>query len=42
MHDEESDGEHLELVLGSVDEKSVEHRVVRPTRAYGTMPLVKL
>ena len=41
MRDEEGDGEHLELVFGSVDEKSVEHRVIKPNRVYGTMPSMK-
>ncbi len=41
MRDEKGDGEHLELVFGSVDEKSVEHRVIKTNRVYGTMPSVK-
>ena len=42
MRDDEGDGEHLELVFGSVDEKSVEHRVIKANRVYGTMPSMKL
>ena len=38
MRDEEGDGEHLELVFGGVDEKSVEQRIIKPNRVYGTMP----
>lgn len=41
IRDEEGDGEHLELVFGSVDEKSVVHRVIKPNRAYGTLPSMK-
>lgn len=41
MRDEEGDGEHLELVFGNMDEKSVEHRVIKPNRVYGTMPSMK-
>ena len=41
MRDEEGEGEHLELVFGSLDEKSVENRVIKPNRVYGTMPSVK-
>ena len=41
MRDEEGDGEHLELVFGTVDEKSVEHRVIKTNRVYGTMPSMK-
>ena len=41
MRDDEGDGEHLELVFGSVDEKSVEHRVIKANRVYGTMPSMK-
>ena len=41
MRDEEGDGEHLELVFGNLDEKSVENRVIKPNRVYGTMPSVK-
>lgn len=41
MRDEEGDGEHLELIFGNVVEKSVEHRVIKANRAYGTMPSMK-
>ena len=41
MRDEEGEGEHLELVFGNLDEKSVENRVIKPNRVYGTMPSVK-
>ncbi|KAF6238419.1 hypothetical protein HO173_003386 [Letharia columbiana] len=41
MRDDEGDGEHLELVFGSVDEKSVEHRVIKANRVYGTVPSMK-
>lgn len=41
MRDDEGDGEHLELVFGSVDEKTVEHRVIKANRVYGTMPSMK-
>ena len=41
MCDEEGESEHLELVFGSVDEKSVENRVIKPNRVDGTMPSVK-
>lgn len=36
--DENSDGEHLQLVFGELDEKSVQHQVIRRNRVYGTMP----
>ena len=39
--DAEGDGEHLELVFGSTDEKSVENKTIKPNRVYGTMPVVK-
>ena len=38
MRDDEGDGEHLEQVFGNVDEKSVEHRIIKPNRTYGTLP----
>ena len=41
IHDEEGDGEHLELVFGSLDEKEVGHRVIQPNRVYGTLPSMK-
>ena len=39
--DQEGDGEHLELVFGSQDEKSAMHGIIKPNRAYGTLPSVK-
>ena len=41
MRDAEGDGEHLELVFGDVDEKTVESRTIKANRVYGTMPSVK-
>ena len=41
MRDDEGDGEHLELVFGNVDEKLVEHRIIKPNRTYGTLPSSK-
>lgn len=41
MRDQEGDGEHLELVFGNLDEKSVEHRTIKANRVYGTMPSMK-
>ena len=41
MRDEEGEGEHLEMVFGSMDEKSVEHKTIKPNRVYGTMPSMK-
>ena len=41
IRDDEGDGKHLELVFGSVDEKSMEHRVIKANRVYGTMPSMK-
>ena len=35
MRDDEGDGEQLELVFGTVDEKSVEHRIIKPERLKG-------
>ena len=37
-----SDGEHLELVFGDLDEKSIQHQVIKENRVYGTMPAVPL
>lgn len=37
---ESSDGEHLELVFGELDEKAVQHQVIKQNRVYGTMPLL--
>ena len=39
---ESSDGEHLELMFGDLDEKSIQHQVIKENRVYGTMPLLKL
>ena len=39
--DEEGDGEHLELVFGTTDEKTVENKIIKLNRVYGTMPAVK-
>ena len=39
---ENSDGEHLELVFGDLDEKSIQHQVIKANRVYGTMPLLAL
>ena len=33
-----SDGEHLELVFGDIDEKRIQHQVIKENRVYGTMP----
>ena len=38
--DESSDGEHLELVFGELDEKAIQHQVIKQNRVYGTMPLL--
>ena len=37
-----SDGEHLELVFGDLDEKSIQHQVIKENRVYGTMPALAL
>ena len=37
-----SDGEHLELVFGDLDEKSIQHQVIKENRVYGTMPALVL
>lgn len=39
---ENSDGEHLELVFGDLDEKSIQHQVIKKNRVYGTMPIIAL
>ena len=39
---ENSDGEHLQLVFGELDEKSIQYQVIKKNRVYGTMPLLKL
>ncbi|KAL9597630.1 MAG: hypothetical protein Q9219_005013 [cf. Caloplaca sp. 3 TL-2023] len=36
--DKEGEGEHLELVLGQVDEDTVKEKTVVPNRTYGTLP----
>ena len=36
--DESTDGEHLELVFGELDEKAIQHQVIKHNRVYGTMP----
>ena len=38
--DESSDGEHLELVFGELDEKAIQHRIIKQNRVYGTMPFL--
>lgn len=42
IRDDEGDGEHLELVFGAMDEKTVENKIIKPNRVYGTMPAVGL
>lgn len=43
FHDcEKSDGEHLELVFGDLDEKSIQHQVIKENRVYGIMPVLAL
>ena len=39
--DPEGDGEHLELVFGNTDEKTIGNKTIKPNRVYGTMPVVK-
>ena len=41
FRDEEGDGEHLELVFGDLDEKTLENKTIKANRVYGTMPTVK-
>ncbi|KAL9026399.1 MAG: hypothetical protein Q9180_007491, partial [Flavoplaca navasiana] len=36
--DEEGEGEHLELVFGSVDEEKMSERTIKANRTYGTLP----
>ncbi|KAL8902620.1 MAG: hypothetical protein Q9207_004533 [Kuettlingeria erythrocarpa] len=36
--DEEGEGEHLELVFGSVDDEKMSERTIKPNRTYGTLP----
>lgn len=38
VRDSEGDGEHLELVFGSVDEKDMRGTPIKPNRVYGTLP----
>ena len=40
--DEEGEGEHLELVFGSVSEKDIERSAIKTNRKYGTMPVLRL
>ena len=39
--DEEGEGEHLELVFGSVPEERQERGLIEPNRTYGTMAKAK-
>ena len=39
--DAEGDGEHLELVFGNTDEKTIGNKTIKPNRVYGTMPVAK-
>ena len=41
FRDEEGDGEHLELVFGNQDEKTLESKTIKANRVYGTMPAMK-
>ena len=41
FRDEEGDGEHLELVFGNLDEKTLENKTIKANRVYGTMPTIK-
>ena len=41
FRDEEGDGEHLELVFGDLDEKTLENKTIKANRVYGTMPAMK-
>ncbi|KAI4275061.1 MAG: hypothetical protein LQ337_003472 [Flavoplaca oasis] len=36
--DEEGEGEHLELVFGSVDKEKISERTIKANRTYGTLP----
>lgn len=40
FRDAEGDGEHLELVFGKPDEKTLENKTIKANRVYGTMPIV--
>ena len=39
--DEKGEGEHLELVFGTVPEETMKKNVIKANRAYGTMCRVK-
>ena len=39
--DAEGEGEHLELVFGNLDEKTLENKTIKANRVYGTMPSMK-
>lgn len=41
FRDTEGDGEHLELVFGKPDEKTLENQTIKANRVYGTMPNMK-
>lgn len=41
FRDAEGDGEHLELVFGKLDEKTLENKTIKANRVYGTMPTVE-
>ena len=41
FRDAEDDGEHLELVFGKMDEKTLKSGTIKANRAYGTMPNMK-
>lgn len=41
MKDDEGDGEHLELVFGTVEEDEVKERTIKANRMYGTMPSLR-
>ena len=36
--DQQSDGEHLELVFGDIGEKTTQYTTIKANRGYGTMP----
>ena len=40
LRDAEGDGEHLKLVFGKPDEKTLENKNIKANRVYGTMPIV--
>ena len=41
MRDLEGEGEHLELVFGSVDQEKSTECTMKTNRAYGTMPVLR-